>query len=83
MKELREIKARLMLGGNIHATDSDALAVALDIAKAHESEIRYIDPKKKLKYRTAKMLGFGMLKGQNLHETLMKMRRDERKRGAR
>ena len=33
--------------------------------------------------RTIEMLGFGMFKVQNLVEALMKMRRDERKRGAR
>ncbi len=32
---------------------------------------------------TPEMLGFGMLKGQNLVEALMKMRRDERRRGTR
>ncbi len=43
MKELREIKARLMLGGNIHATDSDALGSALDLAKKHEGELPLFD----------------------------------------
>lgn len=43
MKELREIKARLILGGNICATDSDALGSALDLAKRHESELPLFD----------------------------------------